>query len=331
MITQWVSLLLLCFFTNNFIIGQCDSAAYSTNAKDSWLSCQTSFSPNSNRDNSHWLQYDLGYIYELGETTFWNYNVVNQTGLGAKQVVIDYSFDGTSWTEAGIFQLPEATGNAGYDGVAGLDLSGITARFVLITFLSNWNGDICTGLSEVRFDVNLPNSTCGDFIVTQNIGNNPIIEGIYYNDNSITADGRVQDGTVVIFKAVSSITLKPGFLVEAGSEFIAKIENCNPTSTSNENPNQARQANARLKNNTINTKINIYPNPTVNLLNIDFGNEIVTDLMIIDVSGHEILRRKIDQNFKHLDVSPLPAGMYFVSLLTKHQELITKRFIKTGL
>ncbi len=331
MITQWVSLLLLCLFTNNFIIGQCDSEAYSTNAKDSWLSCQTSSNPNTNRANSHWLQYDLGYIYELGETTFWNYNVANQTGLGAKEVVIDYSLNGISWTEAGIFQLPEATGNEEYDGFAGLDLSGISARFVLITFLNNWNGGICIGMSEVRFDVKESSSSCGDFMVTQNIGDNPIMGGIHYGDNSISADGRVQSGTAVTFKSALSITLKPGFIVESGSEFTAKIESCNSLNTPTEMPNQARQANARLENNQILTEINIYPNPAVNLLTIDFGNETVTDLMIINVSGHEILRKKVKQNFRHLDVSQLPAGMYLVNMLTKNQELITKRFIKASL
>ena len=331
MITQWVSLLLICLFTNNFIIGQCDSEAYSTNAKDSWLSCQTSSNPNTNRANSHWLQYDLGYIYGLGETTFWNYNVANQTGLGAKQAVIDYSLDGINWTEADVFQLPEATGNEEYSGFKGIDLSGISARFILITFLSNWNGDICTGMSEVRFDVKEPNSTCGDFMVSQNIGDNPIIGGIYYEDNSILADGRVQAGTMVTFKSALSITLKPGFIVESGSEFTAKIESCNSLNTPTEMPNQARQANAILDNNQIITEINIYPNPAVNLLNIDFGNEIVTDLMIIDVAGHEVLRREVDQNFMRLDVSQLPAGMYLVNVLTNNQKLITKRFIKTGL
>lgn len=99
--TYLVSLILLCCLLNNFLLGQCKSPTYSTNPSDSWISCQVNNNPNSNRGNSHWLKYDLGYIYELGATKFWNYNVTNLTGNGFKRIVIDYSLDGTNWIEAG--------------------------------------------------------------------------------------------------------------------------------------------------------------------------------------------------------------------------------------
>ena len=158
------NLLVLCLIPSNYLIAQCNATKYSTNEKDSWLSCQTSINPNLNRGSSHWLQYDLGYIYELRGSHFWNYNVTNHTGRGFKQMAIDYSLDGISWNEVGTFELPQATGENTYEGFTGLDLTGIKARYILITAISNWNGGTCAGLSEVRFQVRAANNACGDYI-----------------------------------------------------------------------------------------------------------------------------------------------------------------------
>ena len=118
---------------NQILQAQCSNTdATSNNSSDAWLSCETSPNPNTVRGTRHWLQYDLGYVYGLGTTTFWNYNVENETGKGFRQVAIDYSLDGNTWTEAGEFQLEEASGTQNYGGVSGLDLSGINARYLLI-------------------------------------------------------------------------------------------------------------------------------------------------------------------------------------------------------
>ena len=324
----WVSILLLCLNTNNALNAQCNTTAYSTNEKDSWLSCQTSVNPNSIRGNSHWLQYDLGYVYELGATKFWNYNVANFTDKGFKQIAIDYSLDGVNWTEIGTFQLPEATGNANYEGTSGLNLRGITARYLIITALSNWNNGNCAGLSEVRFEAQIANISCGDYLVTENIGGNAINAGSYYANNAIQSDGIIKDGTSVTFQSATAITLKAGFRVEAGSQFLAKIENCSVL----EQEKVASQTTILPIKKTINqAEIKIYPNPAVNLLNIDFGSIEIREIMIINVSGYEILRRTDDQNLNQIDISPLPSGMYLLNVLTTDQQLLTKRFIKVEL
>ena len=95
--------------------------------------------------------------------------------------------------------------------------------------------------------------------------------------------------------------------------------------------NQNRQTVASLENNSVIADIRIYPNPTVHLLNIDFRETEITDLMILNSTGHEILRRTGSQKIKQIEVSQLPAGMYFLNVLTNRQQLITKRFIKAGL
>lgn len=130
----------------------CNETNHSVNIHDSWLSCDLAPNPNPERGNTHWVMYDLGYIYNIGSTKFWNYNVSGETNKGMKNISIDYSQDGINWTESASFQLAEASGNSSYEGATGPDLGGIDARYILVTSVDTWGGD-CAGLSEVRFDI----------------------------------------------------------------------------------------------------------------------------------------------------------------------------------
>jgi len=148
-----ILLLLLSVCSVHLFGQQCNDDTHSTNVYDSWVSCQTATNPNPARGNSHWVLYDLGYVYSLGETYFWNFNVMGQTDRGMKNIVIDYSKNGTNWTQATTFQLPQATGLPTYIGDYGPDLNQLDARYVLITATDTWGTSGCAGLSEVRFDI----------------------------------------------------------------------------------------------------------------------------------------------------------------------------------
>ncbi|MEO1257526.1 MAG: T9SS type A sorting domain-containing protein [Bacteroidota bacterium] len=142
----------LVFLANNFY-AQCVSEAHSNNKNDAWLSCEKRASPNPDRASSHWVLYDLGYVYSIGATKIWNYNVLGETDRGMKNIFIDYSVNGTSWNEATAFQLDEALGNNNYVGQDGPYLNQINARYILITAMDTWGNNGCAGLSEVRFDL----------------------------------------------------------------------------------------------------------------------------------------------------------------------------------
>lgn len=147
--------ILFCFLALTFwgLQGQeCNYTNHSVNINDSWVSCDRSSNPNPDRENSHWVMYDLGYVYSLGATRIWNYNLAGETDKGMRNIVIDYSLDGANWIEATTFQLDEAWGNMDYEGEIGPHLLGIDARFILITSVDTWGSD-CAGLSEVRFDI----------------------------------------------------------------------------------------------------------------------------------------------------------------------------------
>lgn len=132
---------------------ECNEGNHDTQISDSWTSCEITMSPNPERGVSHWIRYDLGYVYALSTTHFWNYNVAAATEKGMKDIIIDYSLDGINWTEVAAFQLPQATGSDDYPGTEGPNLGNIEARYILITGLTAWGDINCAGLSEVRFDI----------------------------------------------------------------------------------------------------------------------------------------------------------------------------------
>lgn len=118
-----------------------------------WTSCSTSANPNSSRGNGHWIQYDLGTAQKLGKMHVWNINQIGQSNKGFKEVIIDYSLNGSSWTQLTTTQFPRGTEEALYGGFAGADFNGISARYVLITAVSNWGANDCSGLTEVKFNI----------------------------------------------------------------------------------------------------------------------------------------------------------------------------------
>ena len=150
--------IVLTFFFSLFISyllqSQCLSTDHSTNANDSWLSCEQGAIPNNlETANYHWIYYDLGYNYSLDIVKIWNYNVNNATGKGIKEGEIFHSENGENWISGGTFDIPQASGQNDYIGWEGIDLKGITARFITIVGYSNWENSNCIGLSEVRFSI----------------------------------------------------------------------------------------------------------------------------------------------------------------------------------
>ncbi len=74
-------------------------------------------------------------------------------GFGAKDVKIEYSTDGTTWTAlANVPQFARAPGLPGYAANTTVNFGGVSAQYVKLTINSNWGGlSNVTGLSEVRF------------------------------------------------------------------------------------------------------------------------------------------------------------------------------------
>lgn len=230
---------------------------HSTNPNSSWLSCQPSPSPNPEHGVSHWIQYDFGGIYALSDAEIWNYNAAGASAQGFKDVIIDYSLNGTDWSNLGTFSWDQATGTSAYGGFDMSEFEGISARYVLFTALSNFDSSGCVGLSEVSFNATTcPNAgtPCDDgnpetindtynqfcYCIGEFSGDNtcdsvtmirnevPVPTGQYHAELTITSSGLVKVGSNVHYVAGESITLEAGFEVEFGSEFLAEIGPCTP-------------------------------------------------------------------------------------------------------
>ncbi len=132
--------------------GQCYPDRHNTSWNESWISCEVRQNPNPSRGDGHWILYDFGNTYRLGQTHIWNLNDPKSLDNGFKTIAIDYSLDGKNWKTLGDFEADRASGLSVYEGSDLAHFSGDTARFVLLSALGNWGGD-CYGFSEVRIDV----------------------------------------------------------------------------------------------------------------------------------------------------------------------------------
>ncbi len=132
------------------IYSQCLPDRHSTTWYDGWISCETSANPNTSLGNTHWIMYDLGFTYTLYGSQFWNSNDPANLNYGIMDYSVDYSTNGTTWTNLGNFTLNQASGLSTYEGEWGPNFDAIAARYVLITPTSNYGGS-CYGFNEAKF------------------------------------------------------------------------------------------------------------------------------------------------------------------------------------
>ena len=300
---------------------------HSTNPADSWMSCETAQSPNASRGSGHWIHYDFGEAHFLHETRVWNYNVINETGKGFKDVSIDYSVDGTTWTNLGDYTWTQANGTSNYEGFDGPNLDGIQARYILITSTSNWDNSSCSGLSKITFGA----SSCADFgkscddkddntemdqfdgncecvgqpfsmidcgpeiLIQSNIQLNG---GDYQARMHIESEAIIEGNIDVQLLAGNSVTLKPGFHAQLNSEVLVSIVDCSlvsgrtlvdSTDITILSPTQNR--NKTSTNIEDKALLEVMPNPTNSWTNIRFQLPYKTQasLMIYASDGRKIL------------------------------------------
>jgi hypothetical protein len=145
-----------CFFilllSYTISIGQCIEDSHSPFEEQGWLSCTERTNPNTFRTPSHWLLYDLGYAYPVKSFYFWNHNVWGETGMGIKDVAVDYSIDKVNWIPLDTFQIEKAAGSWKYTGIESTGFDEVTGQYFLFTVLETWDGlASCAGLGEIKF------------------------------------------------------------------------------------------------------------------------------------------------------------------------------------
>ena len=79
---------------------------------------------------------------------------------------------------------------------------------------------------------------------------------------------------------------------------------------------------------SLESKIVIYPNPVINYLNIDLRSKVDrnTDLEILDLSGRKVFSKSI-RYFDKLDLSALESGVYILQI--RHgEQVVSKKIVK---
>ncbi|UCG58719.1 MAG: discoidin domain-containing protein, partial [Phycisphaerales bacterium] len=121
---------------------------HSVELETMWLS-------NAGAPGSAWIQYDFDKPYKLHQMLAWNFNGPSfLTGYGLKDVAVEYSQDGQTWTVLpNVSEFAQASGVDGYACNTIVDFGGAVATSVKITANTNWGGAIFDqyGLGEVRF------------------------------------------------------------------------------------------------------------------------------------------------------------------------------------
>jgi len=122
-----------------------ESDGHSTDAKDMWQ---------SKNGLPQWIQFEFDQVCTLHELWVWNSNTEFESfmSLGAKDVAIEYSADGTTWTT--LDEVPEfakAPGTPRYMANTAVSFGGVSAKYVKLTINSTWGTTPAVGLSEVQF------------------------------------------------------------------------------------------------------------------------------------------------------------------------------------
>ncbi|MFB0553413.1 MAG: LamG-like jellyroll fold domain-containing protein, partial [Phycisphaerae bacterium] len=189
---------------------------------------------------SAWIQYDFDKPYKLYEMLVWNYNgPFLLTGFSIRDVTIEYSTDGATWTVLpDAKEFAQAPGADGYQCNTTIDFGSVVAKSVRITANSNWGGPIFNqyGLSEVRFlyipvNAREPSPGSGATDVDLDVplrwrpGREAVTHDVYFSDD----EQAVIDGTAPV-ETVTDTSYSP-LSLDLGKTYYWKINEVNMAET----------------------------------------------------------------------------------------------------
>jgi hypothetical protein len=148
-----ITLLAVLILLGQALSAQCYPDRHNTNWYDAWISCETSVGPIASYGERHWVQYDLGHLYLLGDLTLWNLNHPDRLDAGVQTMNIDISEDGETWTNMGLYSLAIANGESTYEGEVVLDFDEAEVRYILLTIEDTYGDGECAGISEMKAEV----------------------------------------------------------------------------------------------------------------------------------------------------------------------------------
>ena len=79
---------------------------------------------------------------------------------------------------------------------------------------------------------------------------------------------------------------------------------------------------------TLQSPINIYPNPTTNDVHINWGKNAISDIKLKDTLGRVMQKKATNTEGVTLDLSELPLGLYFIELEQNGKHIATRKVVK---
>jgi len=133
-------------------------------------------------------------------------------------------------------------------------------------------------------------------------------------------------------RAANEIILSPGVIIEEGSDFRAYIdtESCIVNRRIDNNSIEGTAIIEQESNEDFILEMDIYPNPTKNILHLILSKKIENSIIeIFDFNSGTLVQKKEYQNSKtiELNLSNLPNGIYILKL-SHENGIITKQIIK---
>jgi len=101
-----------------------------------------------------WVQFTFDTEYKLHELRVWNANSELEMfmGFGAKEVTVEYSTDGETWTAVeNVPEFAQGTGTETYTANTVVSLGGVTAKHVKLTINTTYGATGIASLSELQF------------------------------------------------------------------------------------------------------------------------------------------------------------------------------------
>jgi C1A family cysteine protease len=236
-----------------------------------------------------------------------------------------YDSNTTDGTGTGTFtsSISGLTGSKTYHTRAYATNSVGTAYGADVSFYTPAEGAIPTIYTNAVSAITSSTATSGG-IVTANGGDTVIARGVCWGktsyptiDDSKTTDG---SGTGSFISNITSLTANITYHIRAyatNSIGTAYGEDISFTSTS-----------ADELENTTNSTVKIYPNPTNDKLNIVLPDDGPVTIQIINISGIKIYETETGESLETIDVSKFPAGIYTIKLIFNHIVIIKKVVIR---
>ena len=79
----------------------------------------------------------------------------------------------------------------------------------------------------------------------------------------------------------------------------------------------------------LNNKVNVYPNPAIDFVNIAVPKELVdSEVIITSIDGQTVFSNMLSSENSNINLSRLNPGIYIVSIKNLHSQSINKRFVK---